>query len=365
MKGLVFKLAVLAGMLLGLPLLGVVLKGLPLSRYGEFPPQTLYVIHAPFSWPVFLAYLLLIVASVAPLLVRAVRGSGRPRARILTRYPFPWWGWVGMAAGLVFWGLAWTRFPWFEAFQPHTFTPLWLSYIVVINGLTYRQTGTCMLRDRPLFFLSLFPFSAIFWWFFEYLNRFVQNWQYTGVQFGPWEYFAYATISFSTVLPAVLGTREWLLGLSITRDGFKHGVRVRVPWPRWTATGVFAASAAGLAGVGVWPDLLFPLLWVAPLLLMVSMQVISGESSMMDALSQGDWRPFAASALAALLCGGFWEMWNFHSLAKWEYSVPFVHRFMIFEMPLLGFAGYLPFGLECAVIGDMIDRGRHPASFFS
>jgi hypothetical protein len=49
-------------------------------------------------------------------------------------------------------------------------------------------------------------------------------------------------------------------------------------------------------------------------------------------------------------------MWNFHSLAKWIYAVPFVNRFHLFEMPLLGYAGYLPFGLECAVIGDMVGR---------
>ena len=65
-----------------------------------------------------------------------------------------------------------------------------------------------------------------------------------------------------------------------------------------------------------------------------------------------------ASAVAALICGFFWEMWNFFSLARWNYAVPFVHRFQIFEMPLLGYAGYLPFGAECAVIADvLIKRG--------
>jgi hypothetical protein len=48
-------------------------------------------------------------------------------------------------------------------------------------------------------------------------------------------------------------------------------------------------------------------------------------------------------------------MWNAGSLAHWTYSIPFVQRFMIFEMPVLGYAGYLPFGLECAVIGELID----------
>jgi hypothetical protein len=36
--------------------------------------------------------------------------------------------------------------------------------------------------------------------------------------------------------------------------------------------------------------------------------------------------------------------------------VPFVHRFQIFEMPLLGYAGYLPFGLECLIIMEMLSR---------
>jgi hypothetical protein len=59
-------------------------------------------------------------------------------------------------------------------------------------------------------------------------------------------------------------------------------------------------------------------------------------------------------AMAALFCGWFWEMWNYYSLAKWEYAIPFVHRYEIFEMPILGYAGYLPFGLECAVLVDML-----------
>jgi hypothetical protein len=43
-------------------------------------------------------------------------------------------------------------------------------------------------------------------------------------------------------------------------------------------------------------------------------------------------------------------MWNSKSLAHWEYAIPSVHRFMLFEMPLLGYAGYLPFGLVCLAV---------------
>ncbi|MEI6071260.1 MAG: hypothetical protein WCS31_05680 [Verrucomicrobiae bacterium] len=39
---------------------------------------------------------------------------------------------------------------------------------------------------------------------------------------------------------------------------------------------------------------------------------------------------------------------------KWIYAVPFVGDFKIFEMPLLGFSGYLWFGIKCAVIAEFV-----------
>jgi len=61
-------------------------------------------------------------------------------------------------------------------------------------------------------------------------------------------------------------------------------------------------------------------------------------------------------ALAALICGLLWELWNFGSLAKWHYSIPYVQRYYLFEMPLLGYAGYLPFGIACALAMDPVAR---------
>jgi hypothetical protein len=121
-------------------------------------------------------------------------------------------------------------------------------------------------------------------------------------------------------------------------------------------------AAVGLAGIGVWPNYLFPLLWVSPLLIIVSLQILMQERSVIDRMSTGDWSVTVASVSAALFCGFFWEMWNYPSLAKWEYSIPFVHRFLVFEMPILGYAGYLPFGLECTVVGGLLDQLIRPAS---
>ena len=363
-KPFLLKFLILATMLLGLPMLGGWVAGYPIARYLEFPPQTRYVIHAPFSWLAFTAIAFSILAVVLPLIVKGSRSykkTSAPNPRSAS-HPFPWWGWIGVITGLVSWILAWTRFAWFSAYQPHTFSLLWFSYIVVVNALSCRRTGHCLMTDRPGFFLLLFPISAVFWWFFEYLNRFAQNWYYVGVEFSPWAYFWYATLPFSTVLPAVLSTRQWFLSHNWIRQAYGSFKPIRISCPNQAGVFILAMSAAGLAGIGVWPNYFFPLLWISPLLIITGLQALMKEPQILTPIAEGDWSGAVAAVLAATVCGGFWEMWNYFSLAKWEYSIPLVHRFQIFEMPLLGYAGYLPFGLECAVIGGMLGQLLHTSS---
>ena len=342
-------------MLLGLPILGVFLVDKDITLYLEFPPRTSYVQHSPFSWPMFIAYALFILTWLIPFLIHLARTNQRtPAATKTNLLPFPWWGWGGILFTTAAWILAWTRLPCLSDFQAHTFTPLWLGYIIIINALTYCRLGHCMLRNRPCSFFLLFPVSAVFWWFFEYLNRFVQNWYYVGPVFDPWEYFLYATLPFSTVLPAVLGTRDWLLSFPWTQQNFQAFFPIRFSHPQAVAWPLFLGTGVGLAGIGIWPNYLFPLIWISPLLIIISIQTIFREPHLFSPLTRGDWRDIFSSASAALICGLFWEMWNAYSLAKWEYNIPFVHGFEVFEMPILGYAGYLPFGLVCAVIGQIV-----------
>jgi hypothetical protein len=64
----------------------------------------------------------------------------------------------------------------------------------------------------------------VFWWSFEYLNRFVGNWRYLDPPgFGAGEYFLFATLPFATVLPAVLSTRELLLSCRRFDGAFRGG----------------------------------------------------------------------------------------------------------------------------------------------
>ncbi len=349
--------AVLLPMLIGLPLLGLVLRGEALAPYLQFPPLTSDVSHAPFSAVGFCLMAALIVGTLTPFMVRWGR-SLRATTAVAAAQNFPWWGWVGVACGVVSWVMAWTRLPGFERLQMHTFTPLWMATILVVNALAYRRSGRCMLTHRTGFFLALFPVSAAFWWFFEYLNRFVMNWHYVGGVSGlnGFEYVVFATVPFATVLPAVLGTAEWLATYPSFDRAFCHATPLRATHGRRAAVIALAVAGLGLCGIAMWPEQLFPLVWVSPLLIVLAVQGLLGQPTLLDEAARGDWRRIAVVAVAALMCGFLWEMWNMLSLARWEYTIPFVHAGKIFEMPLLGYAGYLPFGLECLAVGDAVQR---------
>lgn len=355
-------------LLIGLPLLGVWLAGKSVSQYLEFPPRTRYVVHEPFSWQVFMALALFILGVIIPFVVRIVSvvspcSQVTLNERDSARRAFPWWGWVGIGWTGLWWVLAWTRLHWMAPLQEYTFTPLWLGYIVVVNAWTLARIGYCPMLRRPRSFLSLFPLSAAFWWFFEYLNRFVQNWHYVGVaELLPLEYFFRATVSFASVLPAVVSTAELLTSLRGVTAGLEQWKPIRVENVELVRWSVLMLSCAGLLGIGLWPNYLFPLVWVGPLLLIVSLQSLAGRPTIMSPLAYGDWGRIWRAALAALICGIVWELWNWKSLVHWEYALPFVHGVEVFEMPLLGYAGYLPFGLECLVVADLCQRSCLPAT---
>lgn len=349
--------------LLAGPLFGVWLAGNPIEPYLRFPPRPAPVAVPDFSWPVFALMSALIAGATAPFIWRALRAPRTVPRSMPRQAPMPRWGWGALLLLGASWTLAWTRLSWFEPFQPHTFTPLWLGYIGVVNALTVRRRGSSLMTRQPTRYAALFPLSALFWWFFEYLNRFVGNWHYVGVSdLGPFQYALFASLSFSTVLPAVASTAEWLGTFPRLEQAFARWRPLRVRHPRVVAAVILGITTLSLVGIGVFPERLYPLVWISPALVIVSLQAFGDRPTVFASLKRGDWRDLVSHSTAALVSGFFWEMWNSGSLAHWEYSVPYVDRFRIFEMPLLGYAGYLPFGIECAVISRLALRGETVSS---
>ena len=75
----------------------------------------------------------------------------------------------------------------------------------------------------------------------------------------------------------------------------------------------------------------------------------------MGDLQEGRMEQFVSTILSGLICGFLWEFWNYWSLTKWVYSVPFFERGKVFEMPLAGYVGFLIFSLGTIAFKNFLD----------
>jgi len=259
----------------------------------------------------------------------------------------PFWGWGGLFLMIISWLIAWNIVPTPTYIRQHMFASLWLGLVLITDGLVYTRQRHSLLSRTPFTFLMLFPASALSWWYFEYLNRFVQNWWYEGIQtFGPGHYMIYGCLCFSTVFPAVFEINEWLNSFPRVQTLYSKGPAWK-PLSEGMVKAIFALGTLGLFLIGWSPDPFFYLTWLAPLAVMASGLHLAGIPTPFSTLQKGDYRALFSLAIAALITGIFWEMWNYYSLPKWHYSIPYVDVLPVFEMPILGYSGYLPFGPIC------------------
>ncbi|MFO8036499.1 MAG: hypothetical protein R6U57_07735 [Anaerolineales bacterium] len=261
---------------------------------------------------------------------------------------FPLHGWIGIGLIAVFWPLNWLGL----GARTHLgFFPLWLGYCLTLDGAVYVRKGSSLLTRDGRKYIALFLLSIPMWWVFEALNLRLQNWHYIGKdQISDLEYAILASLSFSTVIPAVLESAE-LVGSFSFLKGLKRGPRFE-PGPRGEIA-VFIGGWVGLILLLIWPRYFFPLVWLSIYFILEPLNRWLGHRSLFFWTKNGDWRPLGALWVGVLITGFFWEMWNYYSYPKWVYSVPFVDVLHIFEMPLLGYGGYLPFSLEILTITQL------------
>ena len=248
---------------------------------------------------------------------------------------------IGLALVAVAWPVAWGG-P--RPFSDHTFFPLWLGYILTVDGLTSLRAGDSLLGRNPRRFALLFGFSVPLWWLFEFANEFLGNWHYlTPRDYGPLAYAALASLAFSTVMPALFVTAEFY-------RTFPFFARPR----RWLRIAPSRRGLVAIAGFGlamfvaslVAPRQAFPLVWLGAFFFLDPLNALSGGKSIAAEVARRRWDTVLVLFAAGLTCGFFWEMWNWRSMPKWVYEVPYVDGPKLFEMPWLGYGGYFPFALE-------------------
>lgn len=248
---------------------------------------------------------------------------------------------IGVVLVIVAWSLAWTGpAPW----SHYTFFPLWLGYILTVDGLTVLRAGTSLLTRDIRRFALLFAFSIPLWWVFEFANRFLGNWKYlTPVDYSPLAYFLLASLAFSTVMPAIFVTATFWR----TFPPFNREIRwIRIDPSTAGLVGIGLLGLAMFAGSLIFPDVLFPLVWIGLFLAVDVVNRLTGAVSIAGQVGDRRWDTVFTLFAAGMTCGFFWEMWNIRSMPKWVYDVPHVGWLKVFEMPILGYGGYLPFALE-------------------
>jgi hypothetical protein len=242
-------------------------------------------------------------------------------------------------------GVAWP-IAWFgpAMLAEYSFFPLWLGYILTVDGMVERRSGTSLLKRSTSRFLALFLVSIPLWWLYEALNARLGSWEYLRPRaIGFVEQHVSASISFSTVVPALFETAELYSSSGLPR---RVGRWLRIAPSRRGLLGFAALGLVMLALVLAFPRQAYPLVWLGLFLTLDPLTNLLGGRTISAQVARGRWDTVVALFLAGITCGLLWEMWNYWSMPKWVYHVPYVGHPKLFEMPILGYGGYLPFALE-------------------
>ncbi|MGH9310575.1 MAG: hypothetical protein ACRD1U_14450 [Vicinamibacterales bacterium] len=229
-------------------------------------------------------------------------------------------------------------------------TPIaWTGYILAVDGIVWQRRGTSWLANARAEFLFLAVSSVPLWIVFELYNKYaIHNWHYVGLpEFLPLRYLGYAW-SFATIWPAIFETGELV---SSVRDRRAPESRA-IPPRRETLTPLAWVSVTiGLAML-IGP-LLFPSQYLAApvflgfVFLLDPINARAGSESLLGDVRAGRYGRAINLAIAGLVCGVLWELWNYWAGAKWIYTVPILPSLRVFEMPILGYGGFPAFALEC------------------
>ena len=353
--GLVLSLSAIAF----LPALGAAYRKPGWARvFDVFPPDRPGALKPAFSWAAWVVSgaiaAVLLVLLLKPKWFGFESTSGSPSSRDERRFRLPWWFWLGATAN----GLSWVSMWWGTLpVAAYAFVPLWWGFIVAIDGIVYARRRRSLLSQRAWLVLALGLISIPAWTLFELVNYFVERfWVYPHNHiFSRLGQALWYLLSFSTVWPAVV---EWYTLLeSSPAMATRWSAGPALTLGRGWQVALLLVGAASMVALGAFPFQMFLALWLGPAFVLATALPLLGFWTPLRAIRNGDWSACVLMGVAALINGFFWELWNygsefFHRAGEspnpnyWYYDVPYVNRGHVFsEMPLLGYFGYVPFGL--------------------
>jgi hypothetical protein len=250
---------------------------------------------------------------------------------------------AGWAVGL--WGIITGQ----QAILSYLYFFAWFPYIACLDGLLFHLRGRNWLLDRPRDFFQLFLWSTTVWLVFEALNLVLHNWGYVAAAPSGWVRWGGYAVAFATVMPGIFLTAQVLEALGTFRNRQARAINLG-PWQPVSLLLGLALLILPL----VIPRYAFPLIWGAFFFLLDPFCWLLGGESLIARFAGGERREPLCLLAAGLICGLWWEAWNWFAITKWVYTLPVLNFWKVFEMPLLGFLGFPPFALECAVMYNFL-----------
>jgi hypothetical protein len=227
-------------------------------------------------------------------------------------------------------------------FRTWFFSFAWWSFILLMDSLNYRKNGSSLLSESLRNFLFTAFISVFVWLIFELFNLRLKNWSYHNLPENMIIRWLGYFIAFATVIPAMREIALFMEGL------FKNK---KLTLFRLRATPLllrifFISGIIFFFLFVIWPRLFFPFAWLCFIFLLEPVNIWLGNDSLWKDVEKKDWSRFWSWVSAGLVAGFLWEFWNFWAASRWEYSLPYLNFWRVFQMPVFGYTGFLPFALE-------------------
>mgnify|MGYP000098669440 CR=1 FL=1 len=347
-----------------LPLLGGYIA------WGDLPPEfsilaTTEMSRPSFNLTVFLVLSLIFIGIFSFLLFPHYFGftkvTSKKNMQTKDQTPLPFWFWLGAFISFSCWLIMWGQFSVLGAALYYTFVPLWWGFILFLDGLLFkRNQGISFISKHPKLLIISAVTSMFGWYYFEYLNFFVlQNWYYPDLDLiaSPFTY-VWSALTFSTVWPSLFIWYNLLRTMPTLANKYKFGPVLNLSLKSTVVIGVIGALICIVTSV--WYDLFFWMVWLGPLIVVSVILSLLKIWTPFSPIKTGDWSPCILIGIGTLFNSLFWEMWNFWSSPNnpnyWKYNLPYVQEFLVFEMPILGFSGYIFFGSVCWVMFILLGK---------
>jgi len=229
------------------------------------------------------------------------------------------------------------------------------GYIVFINHLNKLVNGNQPFKGQLNYLLWVSGAGACLVWLLVYLNTYVASW--ASQPGNPVMQGLLYTPLFALLAPAVLHTRAFIAALpNVLKVTTSHHT-FTPPGADKLAYGLLGLGSLFLLGAANLSDAYALLAWLAPLLLLMGLQLLWNESTVFSGLKTGDNGRMLCAALAGLVVGNF-ALFAYHSNGG----------LTLLESEWITQLGLLLFGLLCMQLADVLAenwRGKKRSDLYS